>query len=113
MLHIVIVLVNLFVIIVLAADNSSTHEVPHTRSYWYVGGGYVRGTSGHVFTNQMYVEKLSPVCNNCNLKQYPIVFIHGQAQTGTVSYPSEPLLLSSSLLVPSRFPPCSSMLKNC
>ncbi|OXV10886.1 hypothetical protein Egran_01353 [Elaphomyces granulatus] len=83
MLHIVIVLVNLFAIIVLAADNSSTHEVPHTRSYWYVGGWYVKGTSGHVFTNQMYVEKLSPVCNNCNLKQYPIVFIHGQAQTGT------------------------------
>lgn len=58
-------------------------EVPAQRSYMYVGGQYVQNSAGqHVFANQMYVEKLTPAAGVT--KPYPIVFIHGQAQTGTV-----------------------------
>jgi 4-amino-4-deoxy-L-arabinose transferase-like glycosyltransferase len=58
-------------------------EVPAQRSYVYVGGQYTQDSAGqHVFTNQMYVEKLMPTTGVT--KPYPIVFIHGQAQTGTV-----------------------------
>jgi hypothetical protein len=58
-------------------------EVPAQRSYMYVGGHYALNTAGqHVFTNQMYVEKLTPTAGVT--KPYPIIFIHGQAQTGTV-----------------------------
>ena len=74
-----VALVNLFAIVVLAADNSSDLEFPHRRSYRKYddisrGPDQLRKPPG-----QMYVEKLSPVCNNLG-KQYPIVFIHGQAQ---------------------------------
>ena len=55
-----IALVNLFAIVVLAADNSSDLQFPHTRSYRKYDD---RGDQTS-FANQMYVEKLSPVCNN-------------------------------------------------
>lgn len=49
----------------------------------YVGGQYILNSAGqHVFADQMYVEKLTPAAGVT--KPYPIVFIHGQAQTGTV-----------------------------
>lgn len=53
------------------------------RSYFYVGGNYTLDSDGeHIYTDQMYVERLSPA----NITQpYPLVFIHGQGQTGTVS----------------------------
>jgi hypothetical protein len=58
-------------------------EVQAQRSYMYVGGQYILDNAGqHVFTDQMYVEKLVPA--EGATKPYPIVFIHGQAQTGTV-----------------------------
>lgn len=67
-----------------AAASSSRSEVPAQRSYLYVGGKYINdGTGQHVFADQMYVEKLTPA--EGATKPYPIVFIHGQAQTGTVS----------------------------
>ncbi|TDZ36828.1 putative secreted lipase [Colletotrichum spinosum] len=57
-------------------------EVPYIRSYFYVGGGYVDdGSGGHIFRDQMYVEKLLPVEGVS--QETPIVLIHGQAQTGT------------------------------
>ena len=62
----------------------SNAEVAYHRNYLYVGGQYVQDSSGgHVFTDQMYVEKLTPTQGVS--KEHPIVFIHGQAQTGTVS----------------------------
>jgi hypothetical protein len=66
---------------------SSSKETWHTRDYFYVGGEYVNTTipGGHLFHNQMYVEKLSP---KITLHPYPIVFVHGGAQTGTVSHMS-------------------------
>lgn len=58
-------------------------EVPAQRSYMYVGGQYILNDAGeHVFADQMYVEKLTPTAGST--KPHPIVFIHGQAQTGTV-----------------------------
>ena len=61
-------------------------EIPHTRRYFYAGGRYADdGVGGHIFKEQLYVEHLAP---HTITKNHPIVFIHGQAQTGTVSYHS-------------------------
>lgn len=58
-------------------------EIPATRSFFYVGGRYDNdGDGGHVFRDQMYVEKLAPVKGPW--RDTPIVMIHGMAQTGTV-----------------------------
>lgn len=57
-------------------------ETFSSREYFYIGGSYVQMGSGHLFTDQMYVEKLSPLEPR---QPYPLVFIHGQAQSGTVS----------------------------
>jgi hypothetical protein len=60
-------------------------EVPSVRNYFYVGGGYADdGQGAHIFRDQMYVEQLKPV--NEVTRSYPIVIIHGQAQTGTVCF---------------------------
>lgn len=58
-------------------------EAPHTRKYFYVGGSYESDATGtaHYFRNQIYVEHLVPVAPK--LQPYPIVLIHGLAQTGT------------------------------
>ncbi|KAJ5280481.1 hypothetical protein N7478_005853 [Penicillium angulare] len=67
---------------VAAVASSARSEVPTERSYLYVGGGYIENSDGeHLFAEQMYVEKLTP--SGGATKPYPIVFIHGQAQTGT------------------------------
>lgn len=55
----------------------------HVRSYFYAGGEYLPTPTGHILQNQMYVEKLSP--HNGPRQPYPIVFIHGSFQSGTVS----------------------------
>ncbi|KAK2049399.1 alpha/beta-hydrolase [Colletotrichum somersetense] len=63
-------------------DASVDSETPYVRSYFYVGGGYVEdGSGGHIFRDQMYVEKLLPVFGVS--QSTPIVLIHGQAQTGS------------------------------
>ncbi|KAM5343473.1 hypothetical protein ACJ41O_012010 [Fusarium nematophilum] len=57
-------------------------EIPTVRSYFTVGGGYVDdGAGGHIFRDQMYVEKLVP--SGGVRQRTPIVLIHGQAQTGS------------------------------
>ncbi|PNY25250.1 Uncharacterized protein TCAP_04823 [Tolypocladium capitatum] len=57
-------------------------EVPYIRTYFYAGGAYVEdGHGGHVFRNQMYVEKLLPV--NGATQNTPVVLIHGKGMTGT------------------------------
>ncbi|KAF3032375.1 hypothetical protein E8E12_001875 [Didymella heteroderae] len=61
----------------------STAEAAAVRTYFYVGGGYKEdGNGGHIFKDQMYVEKLEPASSSIN-SSGPIVMIHGQAQTGT------------------------------
>ena len=42
-----------------------------------------KATGGHIFVDQMYVEQLLPA-RNATLKD-PVIFHHGQVQTGTVS----------------------------
>ena len=66
--------------------NTTSKETPVSREYFYVGGRYVddgNGKDQHIFSDQMYVEKLSPDISCA--KPNPLVFIHGQGQTGTVS----------------------------
>lgn len=60
-------------------------EVAAVRTYFYVGGAYADdGTGGHIFKDQMYVEKLSPNQPRPGSESLnPIVIIHGQGQTGT------------------------------
>jgi len=58
-----------------------SEEAPATRTYLYVGGHYVNTSAGHIFADQMYVEKLAPIKIS---QPFPLVFISGQAQTGTV-----------------------------
>lgn len=57
-------------------------EALHRREYFYVGGEYLNTTDGWLLHNQMYVEKLSP--SGGSSQPYPIVLLHGGAQTGTV-----------------------------
>lgn len=68
-------------------DSKLSHELPYIRDYFYTGGHYVddgTGTGQHIFVDQMYVERLLPAgAARGRMKQYPIVIIHGQAQTGT------------------------------
>lgn len=60
-----------------------TQDVPHFRTYFYVGGSYIEDASGqHYLHQQMYVEKLVPLAGVT--QPYPIVFIHGWLQTATV-----------------------------
>lgn len=63
---------------------SCDSEVPAVRSYFYIGGQYDEDddAGGHIFRDQMYVERLQPVDGPTN--ESPIVLIHGQGQTGTV-----------------------------
>lgn len=69
-------------------------ETPHLRSYFYIGGQYTNTPAGHVFQDQMYVEHLTPI-GGCK-QRYPIIFIHGGAQTGTVRVPNRPWHISLS-----------------
>lgn len=68
-----------------SAASDCRSEVPAIRSYFYIGGEYADdGNGGHIFRNQMYIEHLKPI--NGVTQDAPIVLIHGQAQTGTVSH---------------------------
>lgn len=63
----------------------ATAESLYNRSYFYVGGEYVDAESGdgqRIFTGQMYVEQLTPAGGVKH--PWPIVFIQGAGQTGTV-----------------------------
>jgi len=66
----------------LSNTNAAAGEASHVREYFYIGGEYIKTTSGSLFHNQMYVEKLTPSCGVS--QKYPVVFLHGGAQTGTV-----------------------------
>ena len=60
-------------------------EALHRRNFFYAGGQYVfDGTkNGSLWVNKQYVEELTPACG---VKQpYPLVFLHGGADSGVVS----------------------------
>lgn len=70
----------------LTRDSDGTYEDASIRSFFYIGGSYVPdGSGGHIHRDQMYVERLRPV--HRAIHDVPIVLIHGQAQTGSVSHP--------------------------
>ncbi|RAL14184.1 alpha/beta hydrolase [Aspergillus homomorphus CBS 101889] len=65
----------------ISSGTDPDHHHPHYRTYFYVGGEYTAvGSAEHIRSGQIYVEKLTPTRVT---QTYPIVFIHGQAQTGT------------------------------
>ncbi len=61
------------------SDSSGPGAAPAS-GYFYVGGRYVEAKSGPLMEGQMYVEYQIPVQRR---HPYPIVMIHGAAQTGT------------------------------
>ena len=78
-----------FITTALAACSST----PSFRNFFYIGGGYDTEPDGtHIWRNQMYVEHLSPIHVTQSL---PIILIHGQGQSGTVSFTPLPLKTSS------------------
>ena len=69
-------------------------EVAYIRSYFYSGGEYAPdGHGGHYFRDQMYVEKLVPVDGVRQTR--PVVLMHGNTMTGTVSSNTQLPLLTA------------------
>lgn len=67
-------------------SDAETTESACVRTFFYVGGQYVddeRSNDQHEMTGQMYVERLLPIKGVKH--PWPLVFIHGAGQTGTVS----------------------------
>src|SRR6478735_7835152 len=63
-----------------AVDSSTRAGSEPNQGYFFVGGRYVETEKGPLMERQMYVEYQKPT----RVKQrYPIVMIHGAAQTGT------------------------------
>ncbi len=73
------------------SNETLSNELPVAREYFYVGGSYVyvEKSGQHIFSNQMYVEKLIP---SRPRQPYPLVLIHGNGQTGTVSTTSSMMI---------------------
>lgn len=67
-----------------ALEQAPQGEAPMVRDYFQAGGQYAENSAGeHIFQDQIYVEHLAPV--HCVTQKHPIVFLHGSAQTATVS----------------------------
>ncbi|PHH91330.1 hypothetical protein CDD83_901 [Cordyceps sp. RAO-2017] len=65
-----------------ARDGVCEAEMPHLRTYFYVGGQYGRDTDGaHRMRGQMYVERLLPI--DGVTQEWPVVLVHGKGMTGT------------------------------
>lgn len=68
----------------LALGQAPQGEAPMIRDYFQAGGQYVENSAReHVFRDQIYVEHLVPM--HGVTQKHPIVFLHGSAQTATVS----------------------------
>ena len=69
---------------VASADTQRAPTVPPLalaeHGYFFVGGQYVESQGKRLMAGQMYVEYLTP--RNVT-RPYPIIMIHGTAQTGT------------------------------
>ena len=66
-----------------------TPESAGHRSYFYVGGQYVDDENNpreRVMQGQMYVEQLTPLGGSRH--PFPLVFMHGGGQNGSVRYSS-------------------------
>ncbi len=58
--------------------SASSGRVDH--SFFFAGGDYANGPAGQVMHGQIFVEKIAPARPR---QRYPIVMIHGAAQTAT------------------------------
>ena len=67
-------------LLLIAACATTSDGDPPRQGYFFVGGRYVETEKGPLMTRQMYVEYHLPVVQK---HPYPIVMIHGAAQTGT------------------------------
>src|SRR6476660_5162895 len=65
-------------LLALAAGCATTSEV--RTGYFFVGGQYVESKTGPLMERQSYVEFFMPAQRT---RPYPIVMIHGAAQTGS------------------------------
>src|SRR3954469_21934026 len=63
-----------------AVDSSTRAGSPPRTGYFFVGGRYVETEKGPLMERQMYVEYQLPAVRS---QRYPIVMIHGAAQTGS------------------------------
>jgi hypothetical protein len=57
-------------------------EPPYHRDVFFIGGDYVTSGTSYIFSDQMYVEKLTPT-SGVN-KTFPIVFISAGIPAGNV-----------------------------
>ena len=69
----------LALLLIAACATTSDGDTPR-QGYFFVGGRYVDSKAGPLMERQMYVEYHLPVVQK---HPYPIVMIHGAAQTGT------------------------------
>ena len=62
----------------------SSNESPMMRDFFYIGGEYVYEADygSSIYSNQMYVEKLTPV--SCDKTGPPLVLIHAGLPSGAV-----------------------------
>src|SRR5215213_6950365 len=63
-----------------APQSNATPDSQLRSGYFFVGGNYVESKAGPLMQGQMYVEYYMP---ERRTRPYPIVMIHGAAQTGT------------------------------
>lgn len=70
----------LALVTMLSACATTGADSPPLNGYFFVGGRYVDTKGGPIMERQMYVEYRKPARP---AKPYPIVMIHGAAQTGT------------------------------
>jgi pimeloyl-ACP methyl ester carboxylesterase len=74
----------LAVVLIAACAGSGNYETSGAdkprQGYFFVGGRYVETATGPLMERQMYVEYQLPAVQT---QRYPIVMIHGAAQTGT------------------------------
>lgn len=66
------------------APPQNASDAFYQRNIFYAGGEYQFSTAsnGTILVNQLYVEQLTP--RGGKKHQYPIVFVHGGAVSGTV-----------------------------
>jgi pimeloyl-ACP methyl ester carboxylesterase len=67
-------------VLTLTACATTGADTPPQQGYFFTGGRYVDTKAGPIMERQMYVEYRLPARKT---KPYPIVMIHGAAQTGT------------------------------
>ena len=80
MTHMLKLFAGAFALLLIAAYAAAADGETLRQGYFFVGGQYVETEKGPLMARQMYVEYHQPAVQK---HPYPIVMIHGAAQTGT------------------------------